>query len=393
MVRYFEFIGADEARGTTNSSKFWQARVEGSALHVTYGKIGSDGTTTVKEFPTPEAAETAMGKAIAEKTRKGYLEVNATAEPPRAEKPSNSGAEGFEALNREQPVSRVTLNELSCAQCGETVAESDRFCSRCGAEIKLAPPSCGQCGFEVKSDARFCGNCGLALNSIELTDDGTATTPFSKKCEIIAEFYLHYASKHENFARYYEVHDISQPLAYLLDEKIVKPTPAARELVEKAWQGLLALFGRLDGKYSKVEDLWTFEEPLPEGLVDWIVGSLKRVYEGSKTKRVELRTGKASDFVFSVEVDSGTFDYCFSVALVDPEQLMGPDYTEFSEDDTSFPGQRIHFFQPFDLHTNTADLSALVTDALQDVSTDILQLWITETDLSGERTLKQDWVA
>jgi predicted DNA-binding WGR domain protein/RNA polymerase subunit RPABC4/transcription elongation factor Spt4 len=325
VVRYFEFIGADEARGTANSAKFWQARVEGSTLYVTYGKIGSSGTTTVKEFPTPEAAETAMSKAIAEKTRKGYLEVNATAEPSLANDSSNSESQDIEVLDSEQPASKVSLNELSCEHCGETVDESDRFCGFCGEEIDPAPPTCGNCGFEVKEDARFCGNCGLALNSAESEDE---------------------------------------------DED--------------------------EGEDEDEDDLHanggSAQSPLPEGLVDWVVGSLKRVYEGSKTKRVELRTGKASDFVFSVEVDSGTFDYCFSVALVDPEQLMGPDYTEFSEDDASFPGQRIHFFQPFDLHTNTADLSALVTDTLQDVSTDILQLWITETGLFGEKTLKQDWV-
>jgi predicted DNA-binding WGR domain protein len=274
VFRYFEFIGADEARGTTNSAKFWQARVDGSTLLVTYGKIGSDGTTTVKEFPTPEAAEIAMDKSIAEKTRKGYVEVDPTTEAPE--------------------------------------------------DIEPATPSCANCGYGVEDDARFCGNCGSPISSVEPADEE-------------------------------EDEDEGE------DEDNV---------------GILAA-----------------EPGLPEGLVDWVVGNLQKVYEGSKTTRIELRSGSESDFVFSVEVDSGTFDYCFSTALVDPEFLMGPDYLEFSEDDASFPGDRIHFFQPLDLHTDIPELAALVTDALRDVSTDILELWLTETGLLGDKTRKQVWGA
>jgi len=42
---------------------------------VRFGKIGTNGQTTVKEFPDTGAAEQARDKAIAEKTRKGYVEV------------------------------------------------------------------------------------------------------------------------------------------------------------------------------------------------------------------------------------------------------------------------------------------------------------------------------
>lgn len=68
MKRYFEFIDSE-------SSKFWEIWVEGSSTFTRFGKIGANGQTTVKEFPTTEAAETARDKSIAEKLKKGYSEI------------------------------------------------------------------------------------------------------------------------------------------------------------------------------------------------------------------------------------------------------------------------------------------------------------------------------
>jgi len=69
VKRYFEFVDA-------KSSKFWEVWVENTSLYVRFGKIGTNGQTTLKEFPDAEAAEQARDKAIGEKTRKGYVEVS-----------------------------------------------------------------------------------------------------------------------------------------------------------------------------------------------------------------------------------------------------------------------------------------------------------------------------
>jgi predicted DNA-binding WGR domain protein len=55
------------------SSKFWRARVEGKTLYVNYGKIGSNGQTQVKDFPSADGAEKEYGKLVAEKKKKGYV--------------------------------------------------------------------------------------------------------------------------------------------------------------------------------------------------------------------------------------------------------------------------------------------------------------------------------
>lgn len=57
------------------SQKFWSVDVQGTDVVVNYGKLGTDGQTQVKNFASPEEAEKAAGKLIAEKTKKGYVET------------------------------------------------------------------------------------------------------------------------------------------------------------------------------------------------------------------------------------------------------------------------------------------------------------------------------
>ena len=65
--RRFEF-----SEGTSN--KFWEVWTEGTNLYTQYGRIGSAGQTTVKNYPDAAAAQKAAEKLIAEKTGKGYAE-------------------------------------------------------------------------------------------------------------------------------------------------------------------------------------------------------------------------------------------------------------------------------------------------------------------------------
>ena len=66
-ARYFEFI-----EGT--SAKFWEIRVEGSTFFTRYGKIGTDGQVTQKDYDSEAKAQAEANKLIAEKTKKGYAE-------------------------------------------------------------------------------------------------------------------------------------------------------------------------------------------------------------------------------------------------------------------------------------------------------------------------------
>ena len=67
-MRRFEF-------SDSTSNKFWEVAVKGKTLHVTFGKIGTNGQSKPKDFATPEKAKAEMKKLIKEKTSKGYVEV------------------------------------------------------------------------------------------------------------------------------------------------------------------------------------------------------------------------------------------------------------------------------------------------------------------------------
>ena len=56
------------------SHKFWAVEQQGNELHITWGKVGSNGQSQEKSFADAAAAEKAELKLIAEKTKKGYVE-------------------------------------------------------------------------------------------------------------------------------------------------------------------------------------------------------------------------------------------------------------------------------------------------------------------------------
>jgi predicted DNA-binding WGR domain protein len=56
------------------TSKFWIIEIDGKSYTVKYGKTGTNGQTSSKEFDSAEACLKAAEKVIKEKTGKGYIE-------------------------------------------------------------------------------------------------------------------------------------------------------------------------------------------------------------------------------------------------------------------------------------------------------------------------------
>ena len=59
------------------SSKFWEIDTKGKTVTVRFGKIGTDGQTTVKTFSAPRDATAHAAKVTAEKVKKGYKQASA----------------------------------------------------------------------------------------------------------------------------------------------------------------------------------------------------------------------------------------------------------------------------------------------------------------------------
>jgi predicted DNA-binding WGR domain protein len=66
--------------GTSN--KFWQIDVQDTTYKVTFGKKGSNGQTQIKRFSDAATATAEAEKVIAEKTKKGYVEIGEAAPTP-----------------------------------------------------------------------------------------------------------------------------------------------------------------------------------------------------------------------------------------------------------------------------------------------------------------------
>jgi predicted DNA-binding WGR domain protein len=80
-MRRFEFVEG-------KSSKFWQIALEGTSFTVQYGRLGTDGQTQVKDWPTVDKARAEHDKLVKEKTGKGYVEVtNGAGEAPSDDTP------------------------------------------------------------------------------------------------------------------------------------------------------------------------------------------------------------------------------------------------------------------------------------------------------------------
>jgi predicted DNA-binding WGR domain protein len=64
------------------SHKFWAIEVDGPRFTVQFGRVGTAGQTQAKEFGSDAEARKAADKLIAEKTKKGYAEVESAAPAP-----------------------------------------------------------------------------------------------------------------------------------------------------------------------------------------------------------------------------------------------------------------------------------------------------------------------
>ena len=66
-VRHFELVAG-------SSSKFWEVSINGNAMGVRFGRIGTNGQEQTKTFADPTNARHEADRLIAEKLKKGYIE-------------------------------------------------------------------------------------------------------------------------------------------------------------------------------------------------------------------------------------------------------------------------------------------------------------------------------
>ena len=88
--------------------------------------------------------------------------------------------------------------------------------------------------------------------------ENTSTT-YSNKVAILADLWLNYKSD-ENFADFIEYNDIGLPLAYAIDNDIVKTTELAEGFVNETFTLLLAGLEIEDTGYDNLDELLSVAE-------------------------------------------------------------------------------------------------------------------------------------
>lgn len=76
------------------SSKFWEIQLEGTSFTTRFGRIGTDGQTSTKEWKTAAEAKKQYEKIVAEKVKKGYERVDGEGDEDEGGDDDGEGAGG-----------------------------------------------------------------------------------------------------------------------------------------------------------------------------------------------------------------------------------------------------------------------------------------------------------
>jgi hypothetical protein len=87
----------------------------------------------------------------------------------------------------------------------------------------------------------------------------TNSTNYTDKCSILAELWLNYRSD-EEFQDFIEYNDLGLPLAYAIDNSIVKSTEMAQRFVEESFDVFLASLNVEDTGFENLDDLLALAE-------------------------------------------------------------------------------------------------------------------------------------
>ena len=80
-------------------------------------------------------------------------------------------------------------------------------------------------------------------------------TTYENKCGILAQVWLDFRDEAE-FSQFISYGDLGLPLAYAIDNQIVKNTPEAEELIEDVWELLLGILGvEEDTGFETLDDI------------------------------------------------------------------------------------------------------------------------------------------
>lgn len=154
------------------SAKFWEVEVEGSAVTVRYGRIGTAGQTKRHELPDAASAAAEAAKLIKQKLKKGYAPVDGssasttpTAPAPKPPAPKQPAAPRDAAETAPSATSGDSTSGGSTS--GATPDDAPSTTPRRGRLTWVLPPGGGRdpLGLDLGNPTVVCGRWALTLLS------------------------------------------------------------------------------------------------------------------------------------------------------------------------------------------------------------------------------------
>ena len=87
----------------------------------------------------------------------------------------------------------------------------------------------------------------------------TNSTSYTDKCSILAELWLNYRQD-EQFQDFIEYNDLGLPLAYAIDNNIVKSSEMAQRFVEESFDVFLASLEIEDTGFENLDEMLSLAE-------------------------------------------------------------------------------------------------------------------------------------
>ena len=81
------------------------------------------------------------------------------------------------------------------------------------------------------------------------------STTFENKCAILSELWMGYRGE-KKFQDFVDYNDIGLPLAFLIDEELVRAEPQAKVMVDETFELLIAAVGVEDTGFDSLDELF-----------------------------------------------------------------------------------------------------------------------------------------
>ena len=87
-----------------------------------------------------------------------------------------------------------------------------------------------------------------------MSDPKPVENSFENKCAVLSDLWMQYRFD-KKFQDFVEYNDLGLPLAFLVEEELVKPASLAKQMIDETYTLLLASLEREDGDYESIEDI------------------------------------------------------------------------------------------------------------------------------------------